>query len=448
MPPRGLLLTGALSLAATLLACAPPSPPPPAASPAAAAVAVPLLTPAQIAARVERQRLVDAIAALPTKRSPVGGPDHVRGLLQTQELLETKLRALGFEPRLQRVAWRRRGDAADAAPPTWVNLHIELPGQGPFAREVVLVGAHFDAVPNSPGADDNASGVAAALEIARVLKDLPRRRTVRIAFYNLEEIGLVGSTQHALEIGSEIADGSIDLVAMLSLEMLGYFSDEPNSQRTPFKGIRGLPDPEKDDVRGDFLALATTARWTKLARALAAAMHRAEPSLPTLVIDQFPFAPPDLLRSDHGPFLLAGLPGLMVTDTSNFRNPHYHKPSDTLATLDLPRYTAAVGALAAAIHHLAGPADDPNLASPPDLSPTDISPADLSPTEPARREPAPSKNAAPADQPRAPGGSLDHGGRGPSQITLAGQAPGRFARPRRRAWRRGPARTRRRPVRP
>jgi Zn-dependent M28 family amino/carboxypeptidase len=224
---------------------------------------------------------------------------------------------------------------------------------------VVLVGAHYDAVPGSPGADDNGSGTAGLLEVARVLRGAPTRRTVRFVLFTLEEAGLVGSTQHVArwsEARDEAPEGDRERVAMmLSLEMIGYFKDEPGSQRNPFAALSGMVKGFSVPDRGDFIGLGTTLQHRSAVRTLAREMGKAEPGLPTLVFDHLPVAPPDLLRSDHAPYLARGLPGIIVTDTANFRNPHYHQPTDKVETLDLDRLARVTRAVAAAVWRVAGP---------------------------------------------------------------------------------------------
>lgn len=315
---------------------------------------------------ITERSLGELVRSLPARRAGRGDAAHQQGLLDTQALLLRRVAELGYTPTQVPVPWSRRGDT-DSKP--WVNIIFEIPGSE-LPDEVLLVGAHFDAVPNAPGADDNGSGTAALLEIARVLRDAsPRpRRTIRFALFNLEEVGLIGAKRYAVLL-DEQARAAKDagtappprVVGMLSLEMLGYYATAAGSQRNPFAGIPGAP---VIDV-GDFLAVVGSSRDREFLRRIHAGMGRAVPGdpsaakgFPTVLIDLFPSAdipilPPDLLRSDHAPFLLRGIPAAMITDTANFRNPHYHQPTDTPDTLDYPRFTAATRALAATIADLA-----------------------------------------------------------------------------------------------
>lgn len=314
---------------------------------------------------VDADRLVETIGQLPPQRSGWSSIEHQRGLVQTERWLLARLDAMGCQPRLEPVVWQswlqsERDDGGEA--PQWHNIIVELRGRGSPA-EVIIVGAHYDAHPRTPGADDNATGTAALLELARVLHDRPMRRTIRLIFFTLEEAGLVGSRQHAQRYRAVLEAGTEQAIGMLSLEMLGYFSDEPGSQRSPIPPVPGVFEPP---TVGNFIGLGAVRAHRPFVRELAEAMRRAEPALPVVVADHLPTPPPDFLRSDHAPFLALGVPAVIVTDTSEFRNPHYHAPGDTIETLDLERFALVVRALAGALYELAGPMEgDDAPADPP-----------------------------------------------------------------------------------
>lgn len=193
--------------------------------------------------------------------------------------------------------------------------------------ETVLLGAHYDSVPHCPGADDNAVAVAVCLECAHILHDF-NPNPITVVLFNREEDGLLGSrdfVQNGLHnLPTPVREAHI-------FEMVGFCSKRPGSQRVP----PGLPITLPDT--GDFLGLlvgggagTTGDRLLRLARTYT-------PRLPAVALTVPPplamhFA--DLLRSDHAPFWEANIPAVMWTDTSEFRNPHYHKPSDTVDTLD------------------------------------------------------------------------------------------------------------------
>jgi len=323
-----------------------------------------------------RDRLQGWIDALPTLRAALVEPARRNGLHDAEAMIVRWLKEMGYAPALEPIAWKpsdlrsvpdgkapvvsRSDDGGmkvrlvdDPHPDQWNNIIVELPGKT-HPDEVVIVGAHYDAVPTTPGADDNASGVAGALEIARALAHMHLDRTVRIVFFNLEEVGLNGSRQHAKAVKARIDAGKERVVGMLSLEMIGYYTDAPNSQRLPFPEIPGVF--ENPPTVGDFLAIVANQGSASLAHEVADAIHDASPALKTFVIDFIPgtgFTMPDTRRSDHAPYWDRNIASLLITDTSEFRTPNYHKPSDTRTTLDLRRMTLAVDGLVAAVKRLA-----------------------------------------------------------------------------------------------
>lgn len=335
---------------------------------------------------MSRERLVETLRSLPTKRSAVGDIEHQQGLVRTEELLEKVLREFGHEPRRQAIRWnlneqretnaraeeraKEKGARFQPVPipettpelagHQWVNLIVDLPGRE-RPKEVLIIGAHFDAVPGSPGADDNGTGTVALLEAARVLKGVHMKRTVRLIFFNLEEIGLKGAAEYVrtnrrmllAEADPQKPEAEV-VVGMVSLEMLGFYCTTPGCQKSPIPPIKDVFDPP---TVGDQIVLATTSRVRPFNERLEREILAADPLNKVFRVDFAPIALPDLLRSDHAPFLAAGLPAVMMTDTANFRNPHYHKPTDTIETLDLERYTAMVRGVVRAIHQIAEPAE-------------------------------------------------------------------------------------------
>ena len=214
--------------------------------------------------------------------------------------------------------------------------------------EIVVIGAHYDTEVDTPGADDNASGVAVMLELARRFAGVDTARTLRFVAFTNEE----GSNSRGNVMGSRVsAEGSRargeNVVAMLSLEMLGYFSDEPGSQSYPFPPdspiARGLNLPD----RGDFVAVVGRFADAGLVERLGSAMAGAG-SIPVTPV-ALPPVLRDIWRSDNGNYWVSGFPAVMVTDTSNFRNPHYHMPTDTVETLDFGRMAGVAEALEAGV---------------------------------------------------------------------------------------------------
>ncbi len=229
--------------------------------------------------------------------------------------------------------------------PDEVNLVARLPRLEPYPAPVagvLEIGAHWDTVPGSPGADDNASGVAGLLELARTLRapagarDLGR--PVRFCLYGGEESPeqpFPGSTAHVTRLRDVVAGAIV-------LEMIGYRSTAPGSQRMP-ADLHGLIDVPP---AGDFIAVVADAGSARLAAAVTAAARSATPPVAVL-----PLVIPDRAlhvvgRSDHVPYWWAGLPAIMVTDTANYRNPHYHTAGDVLSTLDCEFAAAVTGMVA------------------------------------------------------------------------------------------------------
>jgi Zn-dependent M28 family amino/carboxypeptidase len=191
---------------------------------------------------------------------------------------------------------------------------------GPETEEVVVVGAHYDASGHTPGADDNASGVAGLLELADIFSGIKLGRRVELVAYALEEMPFVrGSAVHA----RSLRKSCFRVRGMLCLEMIGYFRDEPGSQELPPE-VGRLPGAD----RGNFIALVGD-RPRFVERVENAMKSGGElPVYSTTV----PF---DL--SDHVSYREAGFPAVMITDTAFFRNPNYHRQTDTPDTLDYER---------------------------------------------------------------------------------------------------------------
>lgn len=237
-----------------------------------------------------------------------------------------------------------------------INLLGHKEGSDP-SLPALLVCAHYDTVQGSLGADDNASGVAVMLECARLLAPLALPRTIDFLALDMEERqpeegqGLVGSGAFVREQGK--ARG---YAGVFNLETVGFTSG-PGAQRLPpgfpvlFPAVyqrlaqRGFP--------GDGLALVSNRASASLAQALLGAARAGAQDLEIALVElpegvPLPF---DLFRSDHASFWAAGIPAVMLTDTANFRNPHYHTSMDTPDTLDyrfMSQVTAALaGALAA-----------------------------------------------------------------------------------------------------
>jgi Zn-dependent M28 family amino/carboxypeptidase len=262
-------------------------------------------------------------AHVETLAGDIGSRGLRRGaaLRRTLVYLEEALDEMGY-------AVQRETYAVDAQEAT--NLWVEVRGTE-RADEIVVIGAHYDSVPSTPGADDNASGVAATLELARAFADRPQAQTIRFVFFGNEEppyfqTDAMGSLVHA----RAMAAANLNVTSMASLEMLGYFSDEPGSQEVPL-GLAGLfPD------MGNFVAFVSDIPSSSvLDEAHAAFMGSSGFPAEKLAA---PGTLPEAGFSDHWSFWQANFRAIMVTDTAFFRNPHYHEPTDTVDTLDYVRF--------------------------------------------------------------------------------------------------------------
>nr|WP_228577456.1 M28 family peptidase [Halomonas sp.] len=225
------------------------------------------------------------------------------------------------------------------------NIEVVLPG-GRLADEVLVVGAHYDTVRGSPGADDNASGVAVLIELARQLREVELDRTLRLVAFVNEEAPFFGShAMGSLRYARQAKAEEWNIVGMISLEMLGYYSDEPGSQHYPFPLDLFYPDT------GNFLAFVSNLESRGLLhQAIGTFRRHAE------VPSEGMAAPPqlgDINRSDHWAFWEMGFPAMMLTDTANFRNPYYHGPGDTPERLDYATMARLTEALAAMLESMA-----------------------------------------------------------------------------------------------
>jgi Zn-dependent M28 family amino/carboxypeptidase len=270
------------------------------------------------------------------------GPRHVgmpATLAAAAGYVERELRSAGYTP--TRQSYLARGVEV-------ANVVAELPG-GRRKDEIVIVGAHYDTVATTPGADDNASAVAVMLEVARLIRPLHAARTIRFVGFACEE----PPHFHVGEMGSQIyarrcrVQGE-KVVGMLCLEMVGYFSTQPGSQRIPPSIPRRLHwvFPR----RGDFLACVGNLGSWRLVWQFRRGFKNA------VQFPLFSIALPEKIAesrlSDNSSFWDQGYPALMLTDTSFLRNPHYHLPTDTPDTLDYERMALVTKGVAGGVSHL------------------------------------------------------------------------------------------------
>ncbi|MFE6946662.1 M28 family peptidase [Streptomyces chartreusis] len=240
---------------------------------------------------------------------------------------------------------------------TGANLIAEHPARSP-RDATVLVAAHLGTAVGSPGADDNASGVAVLLEVGRLLGNLPEPPNVTLLLFDPKDMGFTGARVAAARLSAQRP-----VLGMIGLDSVGYFVDEPGSQRLPIGAALAFHSVsrqvKRNEHRGDFTLVVHHRLSQSAATAWQRAAAAAEPSLPAVLLrDPCPdgrlgammgLAVPALNRlgrSRHTPFSNRGIPTLTLTSTAEFRNVHYHLPTDTPDTLDYRRLASVATATA------------------------------------------------------------------------------------------------------
>jgi hypothetical protein len=268
---------------------------------------------------ISQPNLRATIKAL-TSLKPARTFRYPASLNKAADIIAAKLKRYGYKP-------TRQWYTVDGNRYQNVLAHL-----GPATGPRLVVGAHYDVAGNRPGADDNGSGVAGLLELARLLKTrTPPKKRIDLVFYTLEEPPNFGkSTMGSYVHARSLFRRKIKVEVMLSLEMLGFFRDKNNTQKYPHPLMRW-----KYPSKGNFLAIVGNEASRKQVLRLYASM-RGNRGMP---VEQL-VAPASLTGvdfSDHRNYWKFGMPAVMLTDTAFFRNPHYHKHSDTPDTLDYKR---------------------------------------------------------------------------------------------------------------
>lgn len=296
---------------------------------------------AEALAAVSAERIGKHIMRLEGIRHPAVAP---AALQQARLYIHDTLQCLGYPVEQQRFAYQG-GEFA--------NVIATKKGILTPERRVLVV-AHFDTVSVSPGADDNASGVAVLLELATVFKTLSFDKTVQFIGVDLEENGdesVSGTgTRGSRALAARAREENWDIEGVLVLESVAFASEAARQTVPP-----GLP--LEVPAQGDFLAVIGNERSRGLVQGFGQAVGRYGVSLPlvSLVVPGNGELFGDTRRSDHAPFWDRDFKAVMLTDTTNFRNPHYHQPSDTLETLNLAFAAEVCKAVAGMVLDLAGP---------------------------------------------------------------------------------------------
>lgn len=264
---------------------------------------------------------------------------QIESLENTVDYITSQLRTYGYDVSIQSY---KVGDNI------YKNISAEIKAPKRQDERILLIGAHYDTVTGTPGADDNASGIAGLLELARLLRNHSFDKTLRFVAFALEEppffrSRFMGSYVYAKSLNEKNA--TID--GMICLEMIGYFSDRVGSQYFPFPFLRWFyPD------KGNFITLVSNSKSKNFLNKMKSAFKKGT-DLPVESISTFSIIP-GIDFSDHWSFYEFGYPALMVTDTGFYRNPNYHEISDTPETLDYERMVKVVLGLRSAIEELAG----------------------------------------------------------------------------------------------
>ena len=276
------------------------------------------------------------LTALARERHPQTSPDALR---ETAAYLSQQFTNSGLIITTHHVeAWGQ----------TYDNVIGTKPAENGAEAPPLILAAHYDTVSGSPGADDNASALTVLLEVARRIQTTAFARPVRFIAFCLEEEHLLGSRAYV----AHLRESGQAVYGAVVLECVGYASDLEGSQRTP-PGI-----PVAVPSVGNFLALIGNQTAAPLTAALSRAMAPAVPVVPLIVPGNGEHLP-DTRRSDHTAFWEQGFAAVMVTDTANFRNPHYHRSTDTVDTLNLTFLAAVTDAVTNAVLALAAAPERP-----------------------------------------------------------------------------------------
>lgn len=297
-----------------------------------------------IVEQVDSNRLYNDLAFLEGVRHRTGGAAHLE---ETKNMIFNRFAEHNLETYLQ---------SFDYGAYTAANIIGNKTGTEQ-ETSIYILGGHFDSVNNAPGADDNASAVAGMLETMRILSDYSFKKTIKYIGFDLEEAGLIGSSQYVQQgiIPGENIEGMIDF------EMIGYYSEAQNSQTFP-PGFNLLYPALYNEVsaegfRGNFITNVSEAdNSVPLMNVFenAAATYVPELKVKSVIApSSWQTLTPDFGRSDHAPFWVSGIPALMLTDGANYRNPNYHTPGDTIGTLNFTFMANVVKATVAALIDLA-----------------------------------------------------------------------------------------------
>ncbi len=256
-------------------------------------------------------------------------------LNQAADYIEEQFKLLGYVPASQSYGEER-----------FRNISVDIYGRE-RRDEIIVVGAHYDTTWLTPGADDNASGVAGLLELARLLRDKELTRSIRLTAFANEELPFFGTEEMGSRVSAKRSyDRGENIIGMFSLEMIGYYRDEPGTQFYPRIIRHFYPHT------GNFIAFVGNLSSRTFLHAAIDAFRSAE-RFPSEGLTAPQWLVPDIRRSDNSSYWYYGFPAVMVTDTSNFRNSNYHRATDTPTTLNYDYMAHVVAGLASMLESLA-----------------------------------------------------------------------------------------------
>jgi hypothetical protein len=248
-----------------------------------------------------------------------------------------------IEDFFSRDGLRTRRDTYEMRGQSCHNIEAEITGNRP---EIIVIGAHYDSVFGSPGANDNGTGAAATLALARRFASAKPKHTLRfVAFVNEEPPYFLSGEMGSLVYARRCRERGDKISAMISLETIGYFSDAPGSQTYPSPGL-GMFYPKV----GNFIGFVSNVRSRALLRRVVT-LFRKHAKIPSEGAS-LPAFIPGVSWSDQWSFWQHGYPAIMVTDTAPFRYPYYHSSSDTPDKLDYDRFTLVVSGIQKVIEEL------------------------------------------------------------------------------------------------
>lgn len=254
-------------------------------------------------------------------------------LKKTADYIKSEFAEYGYSIAVQPYDYKGR---------TYENISVEKKGTL-LPEKIIVIGAHYDTVTGTPGADDNASGIAGLLELARLLADIRLDKTLQFVAFALEEPPLFRSRfmgSYVYAAGLKHQDKDIE--GMICLEMIGYFADKPGSQVFPLPFFRWIyPD------QGNFITLVSNIGSKGFLNRIESGFKKGT-GLPVETLSTISIVP-GVDFSDHRSFWKFGYDAVMVTDTSFYRNPQYHGPGDVPQILDYERMTEVVLGLKSAI---------------------------------------------------------------------------------------------------